>query len=143
MREATGNALLTMMMTSIIAIIMIFFVGSISYTKAYKIKNHIINEIEDNKGWDDNIKTKVDSYLGDAGYYVSKNNSTCPDYGSDCQLVYNHENYDYCVYKCGINSTDVNISYKVITHMKFDFPVIGSMIKFDVKGETGTFGDFN
>ena len=44
MREATGNALLTMMMTSIIAIIMIFFVGSISYSKSYRLKNYIINQ---------------------------------------------------------------------------------------------------
>ena len=50
MREATGNALLTMMITSIIAVIMIFFVGSISYSKSYKIKNYIVNEIEEYGG---------------------------------------------------------------------------------------------
>lgn len=141
MREATGNALLTMMMTSIIAIIMIFFVGSISYSKAYKLKNYIVNEIEENKGWSTALSENVDSYLKDAGYYVSKSGSSCPDLSTEadsCIIVYDHDRYDYCVYSCS-NGT----YYKVITHMKFDFPVIGSRIKFDVKGETESFNDFN
>ena len=141
MREATGNALLTMMMTSIIAIIMIFFVGSISYSKAYRIKNYIVNQIEENKGWSSTLSDEVDGYLKNAGYYVSKSGSSCPDLSTnadDCENVYNHVRYDYCVYSCSLGTY-----YKVITHMKFDFPVIGSRIKFDVKGETESFNDFN
>jgi hypothetical protein len=141
MREATGNALLTMMMTSIIAIIMIFFVGSISYTKAYRIKNYIVNKIEENKGWNSTLRDDVDNYLKNAGYYVKS--TTCPNVASNvnnCILVPEQGKYDYCVYSC-ISGSDVY--YKVITYSKFEFPVVGGLVKFDVKGETETFNDFN
>lgn len=142
MREATGNALLTMMMISIITIIMIFFVGSLSYSKAYKIKNYIINEIEDNRGWDNSLMTSIDDYLKNAGYYVRTKqcSDTVTSNAITCNLVSNNSQYDYCVYSCG---TDINIYYKVITHSKFEFPVVGSVIKFDISGETESFNDFN
>lgn len=142
MREATGNALLTMMMTSIIAIIMIFFVGSLSYSKAYKIKNYIVNEIEDNKGWDDNLMKNIDDYLKNAGYYVRTKpcSNTVSSTAITCNLVSNNSQYDYCVYSCG---EGINKYYRVITHSKFEFPVVGSVVKFDVSGETEAFNDFN
>ena len=33
--------------------------------------------------------------------------------------------------------------YKVLTYMQFEFPVIGNSLKFEVKGETKSFNDFN
>ena len=58
MKEATGNALVMTMMASIIAIIMIFFVGSISYSKSYRLKNYIINQT---KKWleENNVNCEV------------------------------------------------------------------------------------
>ena len=141
MREATGNALLTMMITSIITIIMIFFVGSLSYSKSYKIKNYIVNEIEENKGWDDTLQQKVDSYMKEVGYNVRKNEYGCnkvKNIPSTCSPVNMQSGYDYCVYSCNGGSY-----YKVVTFMKFEFPVIGEVIKFEVKGETKTFSYFS
>lgn len=142
MREATGNALLTMMMTSIIAIIMIFFVGSLSYSKAYRLKNYIINEIEENKTWNKSLSDNLDSYFKEVGYSVKRNNSTCPTLdNNNCDSRNLYEGgYEACIYRCG-NGT--NEYYKVITFMKFDFPVIGSALKFKVQGETKPFNDFN
>ena len=142
MREATGNALLVTMVTSIIAIIMIFFVGSLSYSKSYRVKNYIINQIEENRGWDNKIqKDVIDPYLKDIGYNVVKGTSKC---GTDSKcgtaINSNDRQYEYCIYKCGSASRP---HYKVITYMKFDFPVIGDTIKLQVKGETKTFNDFN
>lgn len=139
MREATGNALLVMMMTSIIAIIMIFFVGSISYSKSYRIKNYIINQIEENRGWTQEIKNNVNDYLKEAGYNVRRSNTTCEN-DTKCgqALLDTAGGYNYCVYSCSNGKY-----YKVITYMKFDFPVIGNSLKFPVKGETKTFNDFN
>lgn len=151
MREATGNALLTMMIVSIITIILVFFVGSLSYSKSYKIKNYIVNEIEENGGWDANLQEKVDSYMKDIGYNVRKNDYNCNKVKNIntemCTYINNQSNYDYCIYLC--NNTDNNIKnimnkyYKVVTFMKFEFPVIGDWIKFEVKGETNIFNDFN
>ena len=63
MKEATGNALVMTMMASIIAIIMIFFVWSISYSKSYILKNYIINQIEENGSWNDELSKQLDAYL--------------------------------------------------------------------------------
>lgn len=145
MKEATGNALLVMMVTSIIAIIMIFFVGSISYSKSYRIKNRIINEIEDNGGWNETAKNNLLNYLKDVGYYVKPNGSKCPNVSSNkniCTELSNEvvRNYDICMYVC--NETR-NPYYKVITYMRFDVPVIGNSIKLNVEGETKSFNEFN
>lgn len=147
MREATGNALLTMMITSIIAVIMMFFVGSISYSKSYKLKNYIINEIEENGGWDPTLQVSVDAYMKDAGYNVRKDVNKCNTLRNidfdKCKSVNINSTYDYCVYGCDEITKNVYSYYKVVTFMKFEFPVIGDIVKFEVKGETNTFNDFN
>ena len=147
MREATGNGLLTMMVTSIIAVIMIFFVGSLSYSKSFRIKNYIIGEIEENRGWSTNVQNSVDKYLKDAGYNIAKSNKACPiiqecnkDRNGGTAINSTNRNYDYCIYHCGTGTSDF---YKVITYMKFEFPVIGDVMKFTVKGETKSFNNFN
>lgn len=139
MRQATGNALLTMMITSIVAVIMIFFVGSLSYSKSYKIKNYIINEIEENKGWDNSLQEKIDSYMKEVGYNVRKDEYKCnnvKNIPTSCSFINTQSGYDYCVYNCGDY-------YKVVTFMKFEFPLIGNIVKFEVKGETKTFNYFS
>lgn len=146
MREATGNALLVMMVTSIIAIILTFFVGSLSYSKSFRIKNYIVNAIEEHKGWDGKkdpdtgktIQEEIDSYMKEIGYNVRRSN-TCPSTDSGCGIENNTSNYDYCIYSC---KSGADTYYKVITYMKFDFPVIGESLKIKVKGETKTFNYF-
>ena len=123
MREALGNSLVMGMIASIIGVIMIFFVGSISYSKAYKVKNKIVNIIEENNGWNDSLKDEIDSYLKEVGYQVGAG-----------------AGYNYCVIKHTYGNDNY---YKVITYMHFEFPVIGSAVEFPVKGETKSFGYFN
>lgn len=150
MNEAVGNSLIMGIMAGIIGIIMIFFVGSISYTKAYKVKNKIINMIEENDGiWDSTKQTDIDTYLKEVGYQVGagKNKECkCEASGanaSGCSVVYDgnkSSQYNYCV----LQYTNTGGKYyKVITYMRFDFPIVGSFVDFSVKGETKTFGYFN
>ena len=141
MREATGNALLTLMITSIVAVIMIFFVGSLSYSKSYRIKNYIVNEIEENKGWSPALQESIDSYMKDVGYHVRKDEYRCnkvKNIPETCIHVNTQSSYDYCVYDCSNGEY-----YKVVTFMKFEFPVVGNIIKFEVRGETRTFNYFS
>ncbi len=141
MREATGNALLVGMVTSMIAIIMIFFVGSLSYSKSYRIKNYIINIIEKNRGWSDSNAQTVNDYLKKVGYNM-KSGNVCPSMNDhSCTLLNsNTSGYDYCIYQCKDGGFDF---YRVVTYMKFDFPVINNTLKFKVQGETKTFNSFN
>lgn len=139
MREATGNALLIGIVSSIIGLIMIFFVGSISYSKAYRVKNYIVNIIEEDRGWNN---TNIDDYLKDVGYPIRKGENRCPGSDNKCTLLSdNNSGYDYCVYEC--RETETKNYFKVITFMKFDFPVVRNIIRFNVTGETKTFSNFN
>ncbi|MBP3460825.1 MAG: hypothetical protein J6K21_00245 [Bacilli bacterium] len=144
MREATGNALLVGMVTSMIAVIMIFFVGSLSYSKSYRIKNYIINSIEEKGEWNDSMSNEIDDYLKNVGYNVRKGENKCPDVKSNTNncllLTTSNSGYDYCVYGCNDGSYKY---YKVITFMKFEFPIISETLKFKVQGETKSFNEFN
>ncbi len=153
MRESTGNALLMTLMTSVVAVVLSFLVGSISYSKSYRVKNHIINEIEDRKGWSAELQKDVDSYLKDIGYKVSKK-ETCPSAAdiykepgegnrkdaSAKKCTNNlHEDsgsYNYCVYQCTENSYTF---YVVITYMHMDFPLVNKFVNFKIMGETKSF----
>lgn len=148
MREAVGNSLVMGMVAAIIGIIMIFFVGSISYSKAYKVKNKIINIIEENNGWNtEKMEDNIDDYLREVGYQVGAGAglAECKSSGrANETVVYtpNDTGYNYCVIKYCQNGQK-NCYYKVITYMRFEFPVIGSILEFPVKGETKTFGYFD
>ena len=147
MRESMGNAFVMYMVASIIGVIMLFFVGSISYSKAYKVKNKIVNLIEENGKWDSNIDNEINDYLKEVGYQVGtgRNTSECNcDSTKGCdksksKLLKTGE-YNYCALYFSSNG---GYYYKVVTFMKFEFPIIGNVVEFPVKGETKTFGFFN
>ena len=46
MKEAIGNAALFYIIITFVVIMIMFFVGSLSYSKAFKVKNKIVEEIE-------------------------------------------------------------------------------------------------
>lgn len=136
MREATGNALLTMIVAATIAIILTFFVGTLSYSKSYKIKNYIIDQIEENYGWDSKLAENIDEYLKDAGYNV-RDNLNCDSYiPTNCKTIQNNSSYNYCIYQCDEASYRY---FKVLTFMKFEFPVISDTLKLNVWGQTKNF----
>lgn len=140
MREAIGSSLLFNLVIMIVIVMIAFLVGSLSYSKAFKVKNRIINIIEKHDGYDGNAVTEINSELKEMGYRVN-NEKNCPDKTNEgFKLVPNSSSYEYCVYVAytTIDSENVekNPYYKVITYMYFDIPVIGGLLHFPVSGET-------
>lgn len=137
MREATGNALLTMIVAATITIIMVFFVGTLSYSKSYKIKNYIIDQIEENKGWSSTLESSIDEHLKDVGYNIrgdlNCNSSNNLPKSGWCKSISLSSSYNYCIYEC-VNGSYTY--YTVLTFMKFDFPVISESLKIRVYGST-------
>lgn len=139
MRQAVGSAFILNLVIFFITLMMLIFVGSISYSKAYKVKNRIINIIEDNKGYNEDSIDEIESTLADIGYQISLT--------SDCGKVMPEgskqkyptsdyvSGYRYCIFE-NTTSNDNGVYYTVVTFMKFDFPVIGNFVEFPVKGET-------
>lgn len=163
MNQAIGNALLFNIIITIVIILIAFFVGSLSYTKAFKVKNRVIEEIEKNQTYDNNVKAEIEKWLAGGGTNgegigykrntTTINNKTyCPDVTcpkgtkATCGLINQTSDYQYCVYEFDTCVGDKSICgkyYRVVTYMYFDFPVINELLRIPVTGETMIFQEIN
>ena len=130
MREAIGSSLLFNLILTIIIIMVAFLIGSLAYSKAFKVKNRIIDIIEKNGSYEGS-ENEINSVLSDIGYRKSRTNNTCKK-----DSLVSNGTYEYCVYKLQSSEMAGNYYYKVTTYMYFDIPVINSLLKFPVSGET-------
>ena len=140
MRDATGGALLINIILTFIVIFIALLSSSINYSKAFKVKDRIIDIIEEERAYNDDAKAKIHSYLKDVGYIISTQ-QTC-SCGSDRKCTNltptarENSGYRYCVYKY----TDANqVYYKVVAYMYFDMPIVSDVLKIPVYGETRSF----
>lgn len=159
MNESVGNAFLFNLVITFIIILLAFFVGSMSYSKASKVKNKIIEEIEKQGEYDnaderltgkkiyEQAEDEIVNWLGTSGVGYKPNNNpgqqnSCPDSYGDGVLINQTTKYEYCIYlhnTCTNNSKKCGEYFTVITYMYFDIPIIQELLKFQVKGETMTF----
>ena len=141
MQEATGQAGLMNIMLTIIGIIIILLAGSIAYSKAFRVKNRIIDIIEKHNEYNSDSKTEIEAELTNIGYRTmpnAKQADYCPsDKFKDAGFVKANltPNHLYCVY-VNKNDTEGTYYYKVLAFMYFDLPVIGNYIQIPVTGET-------
>ena len=150
MKEAIANAGVFNLMTVFIIILLAFFVGSLSYSKAFKVKNNIVDEIEKDQGYETATQDNIEKWLGQIGYRVNNDNGwKCPDATeAGGERINNTSNYQYCVYRfdtCskGSDKAKCGTYYRVIAYMYFDVPIINDLIKIPVMGETVTFNEIN
>lgn len=143
MRNAIGNALLFNIVITMIILMIAFLAASLSYSKAFRVKNNIINIIEtdiQNGGYN---KSKIDSMLREIGYRIVKTNTRpCVDRRGGGKLLSGSTrgNYRYCVYE--YNTTRGKF-YGVTSYMYFDIPLVENILEFPIYGETKVFMDFS
>ena len=157
MKDAVGGSLLLNIVVIFTSIVILFFAGIMAYSKAYKIKNRIIEVIEKYETYDDDsnnedqtrksVQTLLEEDLRKSGYIVATSAQVAAKCTDGQNL--NTSEYLYCIYeKCDEEECDENGNcecvgqrlYKVTTFIHFDFPVIGNMLTFKVKGETKMLG---
>lgn len=147
MREAIANANVFNLVIVFVIVLLGFFVGSLSYSKAYKVKNMIVNEIEKNEGWDEDVQKKVEESLNNIGYRVMPSinvRADCENKESDGEVVSVNSKYEYCIFKFKKDrGSKETVYYRVIAYMYFDVPLINSMTKVPVVGETKGFTTLN
>lgn len=154
MREAIGGTWLF----NIVIFFILLFAGymclSINYSKAFNVKDKIINEIERNGGISfgdtrkDPALQNINEYINKVGY---RNTGSCEgyEYGCNrdgvCSTVISSTNYSYCIsekkakdnYKGAAPTEFIYISYyKVKVFYQLDLPVIRTAFQFNVKGDT-------
>lgn len=154
MREAIGSAFIVNLILIFIGVISALVIGSISYSKAYKVKDRIIYIIEKYDGFttcnaaknEKCAETEINKQLKSIGYKVDSGyNSKCESiykkrYGSsyDAKKLLHGSNlgksqYNYCVYEI---QSGIGTYYSVTSFMHFDIPLIGGFLEFPINGET-------
>lgn len=141
MREAIGNSFIFYFVIVFFALFILFFVGALSYTKAFKVKNRIIDVIENNDGvMNSGVEEEINANLSEMGYRID-NDATCETKGrfSGYTQVQKQTNssYRYCIYMKNVNKKGKY--YAVVAYMYFEIPIIGAKLEFPVYGETKTF----
>lgn len=140
MKEALGISQLYTFVIVFVSIIMLLLIGSLSYSKAFKIKTRIIDIIETNKGFDENVEDEIDSFLKSAGYTINtRNNKSCPIVKGD-GAINTINNFDYCIYRF---ETLRGPYYRVTVFISYDIPVISAFLRIPISGETRIIYDFN
>lgn len=109
-----------------IIIVFAFLAGIMSYYKAFKVNNGIVNAIEKFEGYNDASKNEIDRILGNLGY--SSKEAKCPDKYKEMGLSDNlnsDKRFQYCIY---IDNEEPGAgeyySYGVLTYMNIDLPII-------------------
>ncbi len=152
MREAIGNTFIVNLLLIFLGVMSALLIGSISYSKAFKVKNRIIYTIEKYGAWDvtstrgstvvNLVQAEVESSLKDIGYHLAVANTSCPNRAGGTVVYGNSNNgittYRYCVYEY---NNEKGHYYGVATFMHFDFPLIGNYVEFPVYGETKSIYD--
>lgn len=145
MKSALGNAYLFYLVIIFIGIFCILFVGSATYSKAFKIKDSIIDTIERYGDWNDEVGNAINLNLASIGYQPRPSGVTCrsitinePREESGTKIVQpinTGSNYDYCLYEIVY---DNQVHYKVVTFMRLDLPLL-DRLSLSASGETITF----
>ncbi len=192
MKGAIGNAFILNMVITFIIIFFMLLIGSVAYSKAYKVNKYLLDSLMDyveyvntvdnqkNICFTDNCNSKVDinwsdkvnEYLHRSGYILSNGTGTCPSvagHDSDDEFAFVYPDdvddkspyvlkrntkegeYDYCIYqkryyeknKADDIFTKKRYTYKVLSYMKFDFPIIGEFIKLPIVSESKVVVNFH
>lgn len=158
MKEAIANAGVFNIIIIFVIVLLSFFVGSLGYSKAYKIKNKIIDEIEKDEVYDSGTQTRVENWLSEIGYRFNNVSFSCPEVEShygNVKAINSGGTYQYCVYKfdtCAdardsgtgkCSKAKSSIYYRVVTYMYFDVPIVNNLIRLPVVGETKSFIEIN
>ena len=153
MRESVGGAWLF----GIVIVFVFFFAGflaySINYTKAFNVKNEIVNYIEHLRGFskfdstggrsievetdervlNETVEGKMYQYIQRVGYNHS---AVDPSVCSDGKGEYY---WGSCIYKvCSNNNKYADTYYKVTTFINFTIPVVNLTFTIPIVGETGS-----
>ena len=145
MRESIGGTWLLGFVVLFIVLFSGYLAVSINYTKAFKVKNQIINLIEQNEGFrtssfgniasvsndqlsnSDRTEDNIYYYIKDIGYATTSIDSDkCSGYGT-------YYTGGYCVRRvCTANG----VYYKVTSFIKFELPLIWTSFTVPIHGET-------
>lgn len=139
MKESIGNAFILGLAITFITLLIMFFATSLSYTKAFKVKNRIVSIVEKYGEYNNAAKEEIEANLSEIGYRVNRGES-CTARFPNATVLTNpaNSNYRYCIQE--YDAGEKGKYYGVTAYMYFEIPLIGKSLEFPVYGETKTMG---
>lgn len=151
MREAIGGAWLYGIVITFIVFFASFLAVSVNYSKAFHVKNNIVDLLSKYEGNNPCARKKISNYLKETGYMVPYKCSSINDgytykgYNLNGDEIDSGASEDSNVYSNYCIYTDSNISsvidkdfYRVVVFFRIDLPFMGDLFTFKVRGETET-----
>ena len=146
MREAIGGTWLFGLVITFIVFFASFLALSINYSKAFNVKNNIVDLISKYEGNNCKSREKIAQYLLDVGYLATGHCSEVDlngdgildyiDYGLDGELATGDKAY-FCIARDdSVSNGIVKSMYRVEIFFKIGLPIIGDLTNFKIKGET-------
>lgn len=134
MRDAFGGAFSIKLALFFLMLYVFFMCVAINYARAFRVKNGIINKIEQNEGYDEKVHGDIVDYLNKAGYFVDIDKNAIIDLASNkCTSIGGTlVEPGYCVAQESIDPE----YYLVETYLLFQLPIIGIDFPIAVRGET-------
>ena len=130
MKEAIGSSMILNLIIIFAAVLIGLYVGSIAYTKGFKVRNRIIDIIERREEFSLEAEEEIDSNLRDIGYRIV--DRECPVRNGVSAIDINSP-YRYCIYEY---ETSKGPYYGVTVFIHFDIPLIGNFFELPLYGET-------
>jgi hypothetical protein len=141
MREAIGGTWIFSIVIVFIVLFSSYLALSINYSKAFKVKNGIINIIEKDEGISGTSTGEISTYLSNIGYNVYGSCDTSNgEKGYENSTGEFTTKYKYCVTTISPNTNENNdlpkTYFKVTVFFRIDLPILGSIFVFPITGET-------
>lgn len=139
MRESIGGAWLLGIVMTFIVLFASFLAVSINYSKAFKVKNNVVDLIEKNEGVNSSTVADIYNYLQSEGYILK---GPCRNGGKGFDkdgVATNQSKSLYCVKENKIQDSDTGLEksyYSVEVFFRLDLPIFGDVFTFHVNGET-------
>lgn len=148
MRETIGGTWITQLVIIFMFVFVAFLALSMNYSKAFRVKNEVLDFVEKNEGITNNSIWFINNYLINSGY---KTMGHCENgsYGvSELKLrdisytriddSNKRRKYYYCITKVRSSATNFKnrAYYKVKLFFKFNLPVMGDIFTFKIDGQT-------
>lgn len=150
MRESIGSVALYNIIIVFIVVTFAVLAGTMSYSKAFKVNNRIINAIEKYEGYNEKSAAEIDEQLLSIGYEINTGTNDCTNVRKDVALYNNSErnynpNYEFCIYKNGVDTSEWKgryFEYGVISYIYIDIPFLGDFVRIPVYGKTRKIFEF-
>lgn len=145
MDESIGGAFMIKLLFVFFIIYVTFMCIAISYAKAFRIKNSVMNKLEQNQYVFGEDYSFINDYLDEVSYAVDPNNSdrviancggvSLGGIDNENKIILTQEGV--CIRQLGDDDTDGrNYYYKVTTYISIAFPFFGLDYMIPISGET-------